>query len=393
MSKSIQEYKFRDSQATNKDFNQPSFYWIPLFPEYHTFRFLGEDKTPLWKGKFDRNFFFKPFLLVNGYQSNHLTWNFLAKRLWDIGFRNIFELEITDFTINVHDVYTLFDSVINTILSFIPNFNKVIIIGHSVGGIMGRYYIKHNEMANTPKVSMLIALASPHYGLLHSLKHIESVFKIIFKQEELDLFSDEIGLLSMNKENVKQDSTFITMINVQGSMKLLGGGDGLFRPQPVSEMINYVINKNHFKMNKNSFVVNLIKEFLLSPICIYKLELASIDFPEALFLHKIDIFFIIQTKTKKQRYPITKELEISSSINHLEIPQIIFAGKGKATNIKHKMKIAVFRKKRFSNELLVEKEILIQLTENKPIIKTMMLKNQIVTIKLKTISYTLEKDI
>ena len=77
----------------------------------------------------------------------------------------------------------------------------------------------------------------------------------------------------------------------------------------------------------------------------------------------------------------------------MEIPQIIFAGKGKATNIKHKMKIAVFRKKRFSNELLVDKEILIQLTENKPIIKTMMLKNQIVTIKLKTISYTLEKDI
>ena len=151
VSKSIQEFELRDTHSTEKKGNfhgkETYFYWILLFPEYKTSRFLSEDKTPLWKSKLDKNFFFKPFLLVNGYQPNHLTWNFIAKRLWDIGFRNIFELEIKDFTINVRDVYTLFDSVINSNLSFIPNFNKVIIICHCVGGIMGRYYIKHTEIA------------------------------------------------------------------------------------------------------------------------------------------------------------------------------------------------------------------------------------------------------
>ena len=101
------------------------------------------------------------------------------------------------------------------------------------------------------------------------------------------------------------------MINVHGSVKLLGGSDGLMRPQPISEMINYKTNKSHFKMNKNHFVVKLIRDFLLNPICIYKLEITSINFPTIELIHKIDIFLEIQAEDEiKQRFPLEKELEI-----------------------------------------------------------------------------------
>ena len=144
----------------------------------------------------------------------------------------------------------------------------------------------------------------------------------------MKLFDDVSELLNLNKVENQQESTFDTMIKVHGSVKMLGGSDGLFRPQPVSEKINYVINKSHFKMNKNYFIVKLIREFLCNPVCIYKIELTSINFPTIELIHKIDIFFEIQSNDgSKQRFPLEKELEISSKINHLETPQVIFVGK------------------------------------------------------------------
>ena len=67
------------------------------------------------------------------------------------------------------------------------------------------------------------------------------------------------------------------MVNVQGSIKRLGGGDGTFKPESVSEMINYVVHRHHFRINKSLSVFNLIKDFLTNSAVIYKLQLNLIE--------------------------------------------------------------------------------------------------------------------
>lgn len=390
------EFTLRNSHANiSKNIikkETPKYYWIPLFPEYKIYRFLSDDSVIQTNKKFQGNFKFKPILLVNGYQSSHLTWNFFAKNLWKIGFRNIFALEIKDFTINLDEVYDIFDSAINAILSFVPIFDAVVLIGHSVGGVMGRYYIKQRELNNKLNVHLFIALASPYYGLLHTIKHIDSVFKLIFKPEELELFSEDKGLLSVDNKTQDCESHFVTMINIQGSLKLLAGGDGLFRPQPVSEMINYITNANHMKINKSYRVLNIIKDFICKPIDIYKIQLVSIDFPDIEILEKFDIFFTIKVSSKEQRYPLFEDIEISSKKNQLEVPQIIFVDKlaQKSNSIVH---LAIYRKKHFTNELLIDGDVPVQFINKNSYQKEFIIKNQFVVLNLNLITYPLEKKI
>ena len=70
---------------------------------------------------------------------------------------------------SLEDFIALFDRNINLILKFSMRFTSVSIIGHSIGGILARYYVKFNEKMHIRKVSLLITIASPYYEILHSL--------------------------------------------------------------------------------------------------------------------------------------------------------------------------------------------------------------------------------
>ena len=119
--------------------------WIKICSEIEIFRFFNGKINDSMTNNVIKDLQSKPILLVNGYQSNHLTWNFFAKRLWQLGCRNIFALELNDFTIDEEQYYSFLESAIEKI-TFIQDFYKsVILIGHSMGGILARYYIKRRR--------------------------------------------------------------------------------------------------------------------------------------------------------------------------------------------------------------------------------------------------------
>ena len=152
-------------------------FWILLFPELNVYRFLSVDDYRSNEGQVRSKLWYKPIILINGYNSSRITWNFFAQSLWNSGFRSIFALELKDFSKNIEEFHLLLDSTIEMILSFLNIYKTVTLIGHSLGGIFARYYVKHKTMKKKSNVSILITLAAPHYGILKSFHYLESFFR------------------------------------------------------------------------------------------------------------------------------------------------------------------------------------------------------------------------
>lgn len=102
--------------------------------------------------------------------------------------------------------------------------------------------------------------------------------------------------------NIYHEKEFdkITMINVQGALKRLAGGDGTFKPGPVGEMINFVEHRNHFKLHKSHRVFNHIKPFLCNTVSIFKIQVEKIQFPFIQILNSFYIYFIIKVQDEKE---------------------------------------------------------------------------------------------
>ena len=368
-------------------------YWISLFPEYSIYRYLNVDDGISNERRSRELLWYRPIILVNGYQSNRTTWNKFAQQLWDTGFRNIFALEPECFSINLESMFERFEKSISTILSFLSIFNSVVLIGHSLGGTLARYYVKHAQKANSSNVSLLITLATPHYGLPKYLKAFESFFRMIVNPQTVDLFSEENGIQIINKMHEKNEIN-ITEINVQGSMKRLAGGDGTFKPEPVSEMINNVVHRHHFRINKSIKVFNLLKDYLCNEAQIFKIQLNVVDFSASMIINPINIYFIIKIDNCiEQRFPIQDDLEISSNSAFSMKPFTIFAGKFESFSQHKKITISLYRRKRLTSEKIIEESFLIQATNEEPIFDYHILSNQIVSLNFNSISYKIGREI
>ena len=87
---------------------------------------------------------FRPLLLVHGYQSNHITWNSMVDKLWKDGFRIIFAFELDDYKKGFDHNMNQIILAVDYIHEIEPIFKKIDIIGHSMGGIISKYYIITN---------------------------------------------------------------------------------------------------------------------------------------------------------------------------------------------------------------------------------------------------------
>ena len=107
-----------------------------------------------------------PIILVHGFIGGYgLTpWFSLKNRLVSYGCprSKIFEMRFKDaiFASNVDNAYELRDYV-NYVLS-VTGASKVDLIGHSMGGLSTRYYIKF--LGGASKVDDYVSLGSPHHG-------------------------------------------------------------------------------------------------------------------------------------------------------------------------------------------------------------------------------------
>lgn len=101
----------------------------------------------------------------------------------------------------------------------------------------------------------------------------------MFNPDMIKNFTKENGIYSINDSCPRLKFNKITMVNVNGALRRLMGGDGLYRPQKPSEMININIPQNHFNIHKNAEISNLLEEFLYNKVIVYKISLISLGFP------------------------------------------------------------------------------------------------------------------
>jgi len=106
-----------------------------------------------------------PILLVHGLLCNGAYWLPLQKYLQQRGITNLFTLNLQPNFANI-DVYAgqvakRVEYILKT-----TGANKVILIGHSMGGLVARAYVQHFGGQNF--VAKLITLGSPHHGTYHA---------------------------------------------------------------------------------------------------------------------------------------------------------------------------------------------------------------------------------
>ncbi len=101
----------------------------------------------------------KPLLLIHGYGCSRAAWWWLRRRLEEAGW--------TVATISLEPIYTSIENYVEPVSQRIDevlaktNAQQVILIGHSMGGLVARAYLRRYGAA---KVDRLITLGTPHSG-------------------------------------------------------------------------------------------------------------------------------------------------------------------------------------------------------------------------------------
>ncbi|TYO98284.1 triacylglycerol esterase/lipase EstA (alpha/beta hydrolase family) [Geothermobacter ehrlichii] len=101
-----------------------------------------------------------PVLLLHGLFLNRACWWWLRLRLRMAGYRDIFSLNLSVW----HDIEILTEMIAKKVdsLRLETGVDKVILIGHSMGGLLARNYIQRRGGAE--KVKLCVLLGAPNHG-------------------------------------------------------------------------------------------------------------------------------------------------------------------------------------------------------------------------------------
>jgi triacylglycerol esterase/lipase EstA (alpha/beta hydrolase family) len=102
-----------------------------------------------------------PVILVHGYFMSRACFILLYLRMRQAGKRDIFTINLRPRTAPIEDLAHQLSEKIEEVIVLTKS-DKVNIIGHSMGGIVSRYYIDH--MNGAKKVNKLITIGTPHNG-------------------------------------------------------------------------------------------------------------------------------------------------------------------------------------------------------------------------------------
>ncbi len=255
-------------------------YWFLVFPKHKVYRFLYLDQAIEDDDEMEYTERFRPILLIHGFKSTYSTWNWMAQQLWGDGFRNIFAMELFSYKMGFPILFDQLTQVIDQILSILPKFEFLTIIGHSMGGMIARYYLKQ-ETASSPKVRLCVTCGSPHYGVFNILKPFANVIFGITKSfipSQMDIvknFSPKGRMVKINEAVLTEDVYTSTMINIAGTLPLLGT-DGLFKAKSINDMVNIKVSANHFMVNKVDASYQVIRGLLFNRTTVFKLRLLYI---------------------------------------------------------------------------------------------------------------------
>lgn len=114
-----------------------------------------------------------PVLLIHGYSCNAAVWWVMQRYLHKQGIGNLFTLNLEPVFGNI-DQYAQQVAARVAQISLLYGGDRVILVGHSMGGLVARNYI-HNY-GGKQRVAQLITLGSPHQGTEHArFAFVESV--------------------------------------------------------------------------------------------------------------------------------------------------------------------------------------------------------------------------
>lgn len=123
-----------------------------------------------------------PVLLLYGFGATRRTFAILEQRLRRDGF-SVFSLNLGGFldTFNTRCIEELAEHVDEKIERLIKRYKikKISIIGHSKGGLIGRYYVK--RLGGSKRVHTLITLGTPHNGNPWALLGLASPLVLLAK--------------------------------------------------------------------------------------------------------------------------------------------------------------------------------------------------------------------
>ncbi|OLS21513.1 MAG: Extracellular esterase EstB precursor [Candidatus Heimdallarchaeota archaeon LC_3] len=294
-------------------------HWLKISQKLNLWRYVANVGAHSRRHK---NFeHFRPILLIHGYKSSHTTWNWLVRKLWVDGFHNIFAMELYDYQQGLKVNCNYLTKIMNEILNeLVHEFKQLDIIGHSMGGIIGRYYLKFFDTKN--RIRALFTMGSAHKGIS---KYVNLYIRLEGgKATARDLVSDG-PLEQMNEIMSQQDLYSSTMVNIGGAMFRYRGGDGFVKLQPLSDMINLKVPVSHRKLNKTDKSYKIIQNLLLNKFWVYKIRLLYIQ-PDEKFPN-VDYTFKVSTNTNmKFNYPAEGGIRTGINPYTPEVPVIIYSG-------------------------------------------------------------------
>ncbi|MFW9995775.1 MAG: lipase family alpha/beta hydrolase [Candidatus Odinarchaeota archaeon] len=389
-------------ESVQKEVNTPSStgndaYWFFISPEWNLYRYVCYDHEAEDAGNIEHSERFRPILLIHGFKSSHSTWDWMAQQLWNDGFRNIFAMELFSYNADLEELNDQLIHVIDQILYIIPDFKFLTLIGHSMGGMVARYYLKRKRSLRS-KVRLCVTLGSPHYGVFHILKPFAKIIRNMAKSiipshlNTLSNFSPDGSMVPINETAVKSDLYTSTMVNISGSLPLLGGTDGLFKPKPVNDMINIKVPANHYMVHKIPKSYKIIRDLLLNKARVFKLQLLYVEAPESKKSDENEYFFRIKHKNKRvQRYPVSGYVELGDQTLIPRKPLIMYVGM--STNLENELiSIKVFQKGAILDQEIVHQKLEIPLKSKEKLVKYIMFTSPVDQTKfvLALFSYSLK---
>lgn len=102
-----------------------------------------------------------PVILVHGWIHNRSAFLGISRALRRHGFRHIHAFDYNPLGYDISEVAGMLSAEVDRVLS-ITGASQVMIVGHSMGGIVSRYYVQ--QLGGDTKVDTVITLGSPHRG-------------------------------------------------------------------------------------------------------------------------------------------------------------------------------------------------------------------------------------
>lgn len=102
-----------------------------------------------------------PVVLVHGYGHNRSGWFMLERRLRNVGFTSVHTLNYLPYLSGVPELADRLAERIEAICALTGS-EKVHLVGHSMGGVVARWYVQ--ELGGDERVDTSITIGSPHSG-------------------------------------------------------------------------------------------------------------------------------------------------------------------------------------------------------------------------------------